>query len=175
MPDPTLSDAIKEAYASAPVDQVIYHTLELWHDSFSLPIRVVRDFAPLDARLEAAAARNPGAVVTFAGYAFDVVPPNQTTQGLPQCNIVIDNVDREIVAQIDAATTSPDPITVIYRAFLSNRLDLGPETDPPLEMTAQTISATPMRINAAAGFPNLLNKKFPALEYELTTFPGLAL
>lgn len=175
MPDPTLSNAIKEAYASAPVGQVIYHTLELWHSSFSLPIRVVRDFTPLSARLEATAARDPGAVVTFVGYAFDVVPPDQTTQGIPQCSIVIDNVDREIIAQIDLATTSTTPITVIYRTFLSNRLDLGPENIPPLEMSAQTISATPMQITAAAGFPNLLNRKFPAVEYELDTFPGLAL
>ena len=48
MPDPALSAAIQEAYASAPVDQVIYHTLELWHPAFSAAIRVVRDFNAID-------------------------------------------------------------------------------------------------------------------------------
>lgn len=31
MPDATLSQAIQEAYASAPASEVIYHTLEFRH------------------------------------------------------------------------------------------------------------------------------------------------
>ena len=96
MPDPALSAALQEAYASVPDGQVIFHTLELWHPAFASPIRVVRDHAPIDARIEAGAARNAGLVVTFAAYAFDVTPPDQTTTGLPQCRIEIDNVSREI-------------------------------------------------------------------------------
>ena len=48
MPDPTLSQAIKEAYAAAPSDVVILHTLELRHPDFEdddgnpTAIRVVR-------------------------------------------------------------------------------------------------------------------------------------
>lgn len=173
MPDPTLSAALTEAYASAPIDEVIYHTLEIWHPTFSVPIRVVRDFAALDARLEASAPRDPGDVVTFTAYAFDLVPPDQTTSGLPQCAIEIDNVDPEITRQIDAASSSTDQITAIYRAFISDALDDGPENDPPVELTLITVSATPFRIRATAGFPDLLNRKFPKLEYDLETFPGL--
>jgi hypothetical protein len=65
MPDPTISDALAEAYASAPSDQVIYHTLEIWHPAFTLPIRIVRDYVALDARIEAGAVRDAGAMVTF--------------------------------------------------------------------------------------------------------------
>lgn len=173
MPDPAMSAALAEAYASAPVGQVIHHTLELWHPAFSAPIRVVRDFSAIDARIEAGAARNAGEVVTFTGYAFDVVPPDQVTSGLPQCTIEIDNVSREITLQIDAAVATADPITVIYRSYLSDALEDGPEIDPPLELTITTITATPFRIKAAAGFPDLLNLKFPKREYDLETFPGL--
>lgn len=173
MPDPALSAAIQEAYASAPVDQVIYHTLELWHPAFSAAIRVVRDFNAIDARIEAGAARDAGAVVTFIGYAFDVVPPDQTSSGLPQCVIEIDNVSREILAQIDLAVVSAEQITAIYRAYLSDALLDGPENDPPMELTLISVSATPFRIRATAGFPDLVNLKFPKLDYELETFPGL--
>ena len=173
MPDPTLSAAIKEAYAVAPTGDVIYHTLELWHPVFAVPIRVVRDYADLSARIEAGAARNAGAMVTFVGYAFDVVPPDQSAQSLPQCVIEIDNVSREILAQIDAAIFETDPITVIYRAYLSSGLATGPENLPPLEMTITQITATPLRIRATAGFSNLLDRRFPALDYNLETFPGL--
>jgi hypothetical protein len=49
MPDPALSAAIREAYASAPADVVVLHTLEIWHPAFvedgvARPIRVVRNF-----------------------------------------------------------------------------------------------------------------------------------
>ena len=49
MPDPSLSAAIREAYASAPADVVVLHTLEIWHPAFvedgvAKPIRVVRNF-----------------------------------------------------------------------------------------------------------------------------------
>lgn len=40
-PDPALSAALREAYASASVDEVIHHTLELWHPAFTAPIRVI--------------------------------------------------------------------------------------------------------------------------------------
>jgi len=174
MPDPALSAAIREAYASAPDDEVILHTLEIWHPAFTEPIRVVRDDAAVDARLEDTAARNAGEVVTFVAYAFDVTPPEQTSSGLPQCVIEIDNVSREILAQIDLAVASGTPVSVIYRAFLSSDLDGGPENDPPLEMTISAISATALRIRATAGFPDLLNLRFPSMDYDLETFPGLA-
>ena len=49
MPNAALSEAIKEAYASAPSQQIILHTLELRHPAFvdeagqPVAIRVVRD------------------------------------------------------------------------------------------------------------------------------------
>ena len=51
MPDPALEQAIREAYASAPADTIILHTLELRHPAFvdddgrPTAIRVVRNFA----------------------------------------------------------------------------------------------------------------------------------
>ncbi len=79
MPDPSLSQAIKEAYAAAPSGVVILHTLELRHPSFvdddgnTTAIRVVRDHADLTARLESGVLReswpatliDDGDIVTF--------------------------------------------------------------------------------------------------------------
>lgn len=173
MPDAALSEAIKEAYASAPVGQVIFHTLELWHPAFSAAIRVVRHESAIDARIEAGAARNAGEVVAFIGYAFDIVPPEQTSTGLPQCVIEIDNVDQTILAQIDLAVVESDPIIVIYRAYLSDALLDGPQNIPPMELSLITVSATTFRIRATAGFPDLLNLRFPKRDYDLETFAGL--
>jgi len=174
MPDAALSAALKEAYAAAPVDRIVHHTLELYHPAFSDPVRVVRDWAPLEARLEDGAPRNAGEVVSFAGYAFDLVPPDQTSTSVPQAEITIDNVSAEIIAQIELAVAEPDPITVIFRAFLSDTLDDGPETDPPIVLTVNRITATATQIRATAGFGDLLNRRFPTLDYDLESFPGLA-
>lgn len=173
MPDSTLSQAIKEAYASAPSASVLYHTLEIWHPAFTAPIRVVRDNTTLTARLEASAPRDAGAMVDFVGYAFDIVPPEVGYTALPQMTIEIDNVSRDILAQIDSTMGSPELITVIYRAFLGSALLDGPENDPPLTLTILSISATVFRIKATAGFPNLVNLRFPGLDYTAEVFPGL--
>ena len=122
MPDPTLSAALAEAYATASTDDVIFHTLELYHPAFTAPIRVVLDFVSLDARIEATAARNPGAIVTFVPYAFEVTPPEQSSSGLAQCVIEIDNISQEIIAQIDVAVILPEAITVLYRQYLLSTL-----------------------------------------------------
>ena len=173
MPDPALSAALKEAYASPTAGVVVYHTLEIWNAALSAPIRVVRDEVALDARIEAGAPRNAGALVTFAAYAFDIVPPDQTTTSVPSCTIEIDNVDRLILSQLDAAVTSGTTITIMYRQYLSTTRTVGPENNPVWVLTALSISATPQRIRMTAGFPDLLNRKFPAQEYDPEVFRGL--
>ena len=172
MPDPALSAALAEAYASADVGVVVYDTLEIWHPDFSAPIRVVRDNVALDARLEVGAPRDGGDVVTFTAYAFDLVPPDQGTESVPQATLEIDNVSGDILAQLRAALRGQDPVTVIWREFLSDDLDGGPARDP-VEMTLLSVGVTATRIRATVGFPDLLNRKFPGREYDTEDFPGL--
>lgn len=172
MPDVTLSQAIQEAYASAPTDEVILHTLEIWHENFSQPIYVVRDTVDVLATIEAGAARNGGQEVTFVAFAFDLVPPDVDKAGVPQCVIELDNVSRDIIANIELAMGSSSTITVIYRAYLDSDLS-GPENDPPLELSILSITADPFKVRALAGFSSLANLKFPRLEYSAETFPGL--
>jgi hypothetical protein len=172
MPDSTLSQALKEAYASAPSNMIVYHTLELRHPAFSSPIRVVRDNADLTATLEASAPVNPSTAVTFVGFAFDFVKPEISPSGVPQMEIVIDNVDRSIVANIEAALTTTNLVQATYREYISTDLS-APQNDPPISMTIMSITADVFRVKATAGFPDLMNRRFPTLEYSAETFPGL--
>ncbi len=174
MPDPAWSAALTEAIAYADATQVIYHTLELWHPTFTDPLYVVRDNGSLDARIEAGADRNAGDVVAFVGVKFDFIPPDLNATAVPQCTIEIDNVDPTIGGLILAASRTLDPAVLIYRMYLDSALDAGPENDPPLQLEVQNVTITPFRIRATAGFPSLHNRKFPAEEYTLARFPGLA-
>ena len=173
MTDTTLSQAIREAMASAPANIILYHTMELWHPAFSTPIRVVRNYEDLTATLESTAPRNASQEVTFIAFNFDFTKPEVTSEGVPQITITMDNVDRSIVANIEAALGSTDLVSVIYREFISTDLST-PQNNPPLSMTIMSVTADVFRVTAVAGFPNLMNKRFPTQEYSTEVFTGLA-
>ena len=172
MSDTSLSDAIKEAYASAPAGVIIYHTLELRHSAFTTPIRVVRDYSDLTATLESSAPADAGTEVTFIAFNFNFTKPEVSATGVPQITIEIDNVDRTIVAAIEAAMSTTEMVKCTYREFISTDLT-APQNDPPLTMTIITITADVFKVKCMAGFPNLMNYRFPRTEYDAATFPGL--
>ena len=172
MPDSTLTQAIKEAYASAPSNIIIYHTIELWHPAFSAPIRVVRDYVDLTATLEASAPRDASTAVTFVAFNFEFTKPEVSSTGLPEVTLTMDNVDRAIVANIEAALSTTDLVTVIYREFISSNLT-APQNNPPLSLIITSVVADLYKVTAVASFPNLMNKRFPTLEYSAETFVGL--
>jgi len=178
MPNAALSEAIKEAYASAPSEQIILHTLELWHPAFvdeaGLPtaIRVVRDHIDLDARLEASAPIDGGAIVRFVAMGFELDLPPVDTMPVPEITVTLDNVSREIVRHLDAAAESQSVIEVTYRPYLSTDLD-GPQMDPPIHLVLTEVEADVMRVTGRARMLDVGNKAFPGESYTAKTFPGL--
>jgi hypothetical protein len=173
VPDATLSAAIAEAYASAPTDEVVMHTLEIRHSSFSTPIRVVRDKRDFTATLEADAPEDPGAEVTFIALAFDFILPEVSRSAVPEIEIVLDNVSGEIIGYLDAAAQTAEMLEVTYRPYLLPYIS-GPQMDPPLTLVIREIRADVFRVRARAGFGDLGNKKFPSEVYTSERFPGLA-
>ena len=172
MPDPALSQAIREAYAAAPSNAIVHHTLEFHHPSFTTPIRVVRDHQDLNATLEATAPVDAGVQVTFVAFAFDLVRPEVSAQGLPQLTIEMDNVGRDLIMPIEQAMQTTDLISVIYREYISTDLT-GPQNDPPMQLTISAISADVFRVRATAGFGDWVNRRFPRETYTADIFPGL--
>lgn len=172
MPDASLSEALQEAYATAPAGEVVLHTLEFRHPNFTTPLRVVRDYADLSATLEATAPENPSEVVTFVQFAFDLELPDVTSGSSPELLLTIDNVNRDILTYIDLAANSQDLIEVTYRPYLITDTS-APQMNPPLTMTVKEVEADIFRITARCGFGNFANKPFPNKVYDLQTFPGL--
>lgn len=178
MPDPTLSEAIQEAYAHAPSDAIILHTLELRHPDFRddagnpVAIRVVRDQVDLTARLEADAALNAGQMVTFIAMGFELDLPPVDTAPVPEIVVTLDNVSREIVRHLDAAAESQAVIEITYRPYLSNDLE-GPQMDPPITLVLTEVEADVQRVTARARMMDIGNKAFPSRTYTAREFPGL--
>ena len=178
MTNEVLTEAIKEAYASAPSDVILLHTLELRHPNFvdedgnKSAIRVVRDHQNLTATLEATAPLNAGEEVTFINYPFNFTLPSVDDKVNPEVKVTIDNVDRSIIRNIDLAAESSAVINLTYRPYLSNDLT-GPQYDPPLHLILTNITADVFKITGTARFGDLANLKFPKEVYEPSRFPGL--
>jgi len=172
MPDTSLSAAIAEAYATAPTEAVILHTLEFRHPDFVAPIRVVQDHAALAATLESDAPLNPAEEVSFQAFSFDVQLPDASADRMPEMVIGIDNVDQQIEDAIETAAGSSDKIEVTYRPYLSTDLS-APHMDPPVTLQLTHVEADVFKVTARAGFRNLGNIGFPSQDYPAARFPGL--
>lgn len=172
MPDQSLSDALKEAYASAPAEIAILHTLELRHPNFTAPIRVVNDHENLTATLESDASANPGQAVEFIRFAFRFRLPDVSTSGMPEIEIEIDNVDATLVAYLDAAAQSDELIEVTYRPYLSTDTS-APQMDPPLTLVMHDVEVDIFAIRGRASFGDFGNYRFPVDNYDQERFPGL--
>jgi len=173
MPDSTLSQAIKEAYAAAPSTEIVLHTLEFRHTSFTAPIRVVLDNTDLPAFLESGAPENPGEQVDFIAMQFSLTKPEVGTNGAPEMSIELDNVSPEIEDQMSSAIFTQAVIEVTYRAYLGSDLS-GPQNNPPLHMEVKSCRADDFKVTARCSFGNFNNTRFPNELYRLTDYPSLA-
>lgn len=184
MPDSSLKQAIKEAYASAPVDAVTLATIELRHSAFvdaqsnPAPLRVIADHRDWTGRLENTAPLNAGEFVNFTAYAFEVTFPSVEDGAQPELQLKIDNVAQDILKQIELAAVSDEAVQLTARLFLSTDIDVngyfnGPQNDPPLHLVVNFIKADVFTITANASFSDMSNKAFPGEDYTAARFPGL--
>lgn len=179
MTDTTLSEALKEAYASAPSDVILLHTLELRHPSFvdengePTAIRVVRDNINHICTLEDSAPLDAGKAVEFIAIGFDLELPPVEAIPVPEITLTLDNVSTEIIQYLDRAVETQDMIEMTYRPYLSNDLSC-PQMNPPITLVITEITADISKISATARMMDIGNKSFPAENYTVKKYPGLS-
>ena len=181
-----MQQALKEAYASASVEEVILHTLEINHSAFTEPVRVVRDFGELlEAStvyggldiyghlltLEDDAPINAGEEVQFVGLHFELELPAQAQNRLPELQIRLDNVTRDVSQYLDAASELEEPLSLIYREYLLSSPDVVQFKLSTLNI--HKVTSTTNTVTMTAVFEDLTNKSFPSRVYSPDEFPGL--
>jgi hypothetical protein len=186
--DDIWEQALQEAYASAPVEEIILYTLELRHPSFIneddvvSPIRLVKDYGVLleegdpdvygwNLFLENDAPANAGEEVRFYSLMFDFELPAQQEGALPTIEITIDNVTRELSQYLDEAVKLDSPIELTYREYL-----LSNKEEPQFVlngMTIQSVKSTVFQVTISASFADLINRNFPGKIYRPEEFRGL--
>lgn len=200
MPDPLLSEAIREAYASADQDDVILETLELRHPSFTNTLRIVNNGADPDfwrsvgleeaavinalpedqqryvglvAHLEPDAVENGDALVPFIAFGFEIILPEVESAPLTEFSIKIDDVSLEVSDALFLAATSQSPTIAVYRPYLLSDLS-GPQMLPPPSLSLSDASMDAKTVTVRARLLDIGNKAFPGLTYSVERFPGLA-
>lgn len=171
-------DAIAEAMASAPADQVILDTIELYHPAFvdelgrPTAIRLVKDYQDYNLKLESSAIINPSTYVTFIACSFDVVLPEFAEDGNPSLQLSVGNVSRQITTHMEQARQSLIPITVTYRPYLASDTT-GPQLDPPIVMELSDVDVDVFQATGTCKLKDIHNQAFPREKYTLSRFPGL--
>lgn len=169
----TLTDAIKEAYASCPADVAVIETIEVNHIAWANPIRLVRDKVNLVATLESTAPYNPSAAVTFTALDFTIDHP-RIGEGRQELTVSFDNVTAALMPIINGHDlTSQYEVHLIYRPYLSSDLS-GPHMNPPLTLVVKSISVSMDRIFLTCGYADFANYRFPRKVYNADEFPGIA-
>ncbi len=180
MPDESLTDALAEAAALAPSDEIIWHTLEVRHPDFEdengdrASLLLVADTEPLTAPLEADAPVYPGEWRSFIPLAFNFALTPIEAGTTPEIEISIDGVTRSLIYYLDLAMASAVPLVVAYRPYLDTAIADGPQMDPVLtfEVSDVTVGLTNVTMRARTGID--LRGAFPRRIYTITEFPGLA-
>lgn len=166
MANPSLSEAIKEAYVVCPTNKVIYDTIEIRQENVQSPIYLVKS------RTELIATDEDGVERTFRPSGFQFTLPPENEEGFRSLNIAIDNIGREIGDFIEVAKSERVPVEVIYRPYLSDDLS-APHMNPPLVLYLKDIQTTTLQVTGRATFLDIVNKHFPTERYTRDRFPAL--
>lgn len=172
------SAALQEAAVAAPVSRIILETLELWHPSMAVPVRVVVDTVPLLATLETTAPRNPDQVVTFAPCSLSVNRPEESDKAAtPEITITIGNVTGIINDALERARSSaPDiratPWQLIERIYASDDTG-GPAELPVFKVTPTSVSTQGAVALITAAYRPSVNISVPAATFTPENYPGL--
>ena len=168
------SQALAEAYASASIDEIIYHTIEISHPSFTSPVYLVQGNDDVVGRIDVGADTNSGQVVQFIGAPWDFKLPEVAEDTLPQLELTLGNVSREITTHLKSAAQQPSPIKLIYRVYTDSTLLDGPQIDPPLSLEITSATADVYQVTCTANMENVFNSRFPSKFYDQKSFPSLA-
>ena len=160
------SQQLQAAWASAPKGQYIYETLEISHSKFSKTYYITASTLAFDAKLE------DGTDVHFEAFPFSITLPVSDAQGSQEMRVSLQNVGRELVDEIEAASTKPDErVALVYRVYLAS--DKSEPQNLPVRLSISELAMDDEAVTGIATRSDVLNFPFPSRFYDPEMFPGL--
>lgn len=178
----SFTEAWEEAVATANPHLVEFVTLELNHSAFvdeseeRVSIRAVASAEDHDFVIENTAVYDAGETVTFTAIPFEFMWPDMSDDSVPAVEVKIDNIGREILPYVIAATKLNEPVSMIIRVYTvdtrddSSVLSNGP---PPPVLYLRDVSITDLEVRAKASPGDLYNRRAMRIVYDLTNYPTL--
>lgn len=166
MPNDSLSEAIKEAYANTTYDNVILDTLEVRVGLAGTPRYLVRASTPKSLQLETLS------LVTFQPSGFRFTLPEVNEEGIAEINVAIDNIGDDIKDFMKEVSGSGEKVYLTHRAYIEG-VSTTPEIDPPYAFVMTDIIMDEYELKGRATMRDMINKKFPSELYNRQRFPSL--
>lgn len=152
-----------EAYASAPIDQIIHPVVELDTPAFPQPLYFI---AGLEA--DTAIVLETGQTVTATALAFEMTPPGFESSGPTPARLRIDGVASQLYGPLKSVTSA---IKVTYRAYLAG--DFANVVDLIEGLQFTNVSLTASAAEGELSFAEIASQAFPRRTYSLDDYPGL--
>lgn len=164
-----ISPELARVYASAPDDDYYIETMQLTHPGFVNEVRyLTNESGGFDGTLE-----DGETVVYYEPIPFAVIPPKSGDEGAIHMQVVIDNVGKALVDELEELSKQPTTeIEMIFRIYLKSDLTVV-QNDPPLKMSVLGVVMNNAAVTFEAGLMNIRTLPFPSRVYDIDMFPGL--
>lgn len=157
--------AIDVAYASAPADNAIIHSLELINPAFPGGVfRLCNGFEDRMMTLET------GETVSFTALGLGINLPERGMIGREDLVFSLPNVTGQTRQLMLAAKETGLETGVKYRPYLEG--DLSGPGHAPLSMVAVSYSDDLQGASISASFRNLMDKTWPSRIFKPQSYPG---
>lgn len=153
----TLSTAAKAAIFSAFTDKAVIALVTITHSDLGTPIRLAANSVDIVSGGD-----------TYTAWPMELAFMSDEEGTPPRASIVIDNVDRTIIAQLRALDEPPD---VTLEAVLADTPDTIEVSQPNLRFDQMTYNAQTIQIDLALDY--YLTEPASAVQFDPSRFPGL--
>lgn len=153
----SLSLSARQALYGAESSDAFIILLTFAHPGLSVPLRVCSDAVDAVSRGD-----------LFVAYPFDLTLPDDEENRAPRARLVIDNVDREIVAVLRQLSTSPVLTMEIVRAAAPDVVEAVFH-----DFRLSTVRYDSHRVEAELGIEDFAAEPYPAAVFSPQGFPGI--
>lgn len=160
-----ITEALEEAYATAPLGEVVHWTIQIDHASFAEPIRAVRAVEDMDLPLTLG-----GTPVTFIAIPFTVVEGSEGPDGTKGFRLSVGNPSY-MIPYLRAAAGSSAPFDITFRVYTST--DLTQPGDVLDGLILRQADLTVTDVEATIDAPQIDDQAFPLETYSAELYPTL--
>lgn len=165
----SLTDAIAEAYASVSTGVDYYETVELDHPLWVDPLRLISGYkGGTTINLPPALGDTP---VAFTTAGMQITLPSDGPDGPSGMKLIIMAATADIVPHLRLAAEGMDPITVVYRQYVTTQLDRPGEVVDGVDI--KEVATDGSSASADMVFEEIETQAFPLPTYDDTYYPAL--